>query len=160
MSNPITVYITWFGQTVASQLNTSVTNVASLIGGTPYWAITSKYYQGSSYVSQSVTLGGSSYMPAAYGFNLSSEFNTVIKPQLDSGALPVSYDAIYVIVISGDVTTAEFCSSACGYHSFAPYNGTNLKWILVGDASLQCPSQCSYQGKCLMSGSDPLSHAL
>ena len=62
MSNPISVYVIWYGRAPAAGLRTAVATFVSNLGGSAYWGVTAAYYHNATdptRVSESITLAGS-----------------------------------------------------------------------------------------------------
>ena len=147
MSNPISVYLIWYGQEPAAGFRSALGTFVSLLGGSDYWGITAAYYHNAAdtatRVSQSITLAGSVTVAAPPGSVLSDVWAQGVLPLLQAGNLSASGDAIYVVATSPDVTNPDFCVNLCAEHGFAIHNDATLKWIFLGDPSLQCPAGCT-----------------
>jgi hypothetical protein len=70
------------------------------------------------------------------------DIQTIVSSALTSGRLPTDANGIYVVLTSKDVSeTSGFCSSFCGWHTYATLNGASIKYSFVGDGDA-CPSAC------------------
>jgi hypothetical protein len=90
--------------------------------------------------------GGALYTPVSSkygGTNLSdASVLQIVTDQFGTGQLPVSSNAVYLVVTGPGVhETSGFCSSYCGWHSHAPFIGSDIKYAFIGDVAM-CPQAC------------------
>ena len=79
-----------------------------------------------------------------YGAALSDEDVAALVADAIETGLPLSSDAIYVVLTSADVgLTSGFCRDYCGWHASAELLGKFVRFALVGD-----PSGCARPATC------------
>lgn len=146
------VYYIWYGNWSGNTAPSILDNLASSIGGSPYFNINTTYYYNNSNtpVINSVTLAGSTSVGYTYGTALSdSNIQSIVTDAISTGALPKDSNGVYMVLTSKDVQeTSGFCSRYCGWHTHATITslgGMDTKFAFIGDASQQCPSSCSVQ---------------
>lgn len=138
------VYYIWYGNWAGNTATTILTDLATNIGGSPYFGINTTYYNGAGvHVSNAVTYAGSMVDAYSRGTNLSdADVGAVVSNALSSHALPSDLNGVYFVLTSADVhETSGFCRYYCGYHS---YNAAHIKYAFVGNPD-QCPSGCAEQ---------------
>ncbi len=136
-------YGNWSGDTAVSILD----NLASSIGGSPYFNINTTYYDGSStHVTNAVSLAGSTTDNYSQGTSLSdSGVAAVVGSAISSGRLPADSNGVYFVLTSADVNeTSGFCTQYCGWHTYGTLGSTYVKFSFVGNPA-RCPSACSAQ---------------
>jgi hypothetical protein len=70
----------------------------------------------------------------------------IAQGALDQGRLPVDDNGVYFVLTSADVDMHDgFCSSFCGWHTYAGYQGHSIKYAFVGD-STRCNGSCGTTG--------------
>ncbi len=147
MTGGVTLYYIWYGSWSGNSANTILQDFAANIGGSPYWAINTNYYNSSNAkVTSVVTYGGSTTDNYSQGTNLSDTgvFN-VVNSAITSGRLPKNTSGIYFVLTSQDVNeTSGFCTSYCGWHTYGTVSGSTIKYSFVGDAA-RCLSACAFQ---------------
>ena len=143
------IYYIWYGNWSSS--NNTATNIlpqlASYIGGSPYFNINTTYYNGSNvHVSNAATFSGSTTDSYSLGTALSdANIQTIVGNAIASGSLPSDTNAVYFVLTSADVNeTSGFCTQYCGWHTSGTINGSNIKYAFVGNPD-RCPSACEAQ---------------
>ncbi|HTJ41734.1 MAG TPA: hypothetical protein VL463_06540 [Kofleriaceae bacterium] len=148
----VNVYFVWYGNWSGNTAPAILTDLASSIGGSPYYKINTPYYDVISnvkhFVSGAVHYAGSTTDNYSYGTTLDD--NTVfavVDDAVTSGRLPEDTNGIYFVMTSADVQESSgFCTQYCGWHWYdIDSNGKELRYAFVGDASTQCPSGCMEQ---------------
>src|SRR5215831_8845828 len=100
-------YFIWYGNWPSGS-NTArdiLTDLASSIGGTPYFNINTTYYNGSNvHVTNSVTFNGSTNNNYSLGKSLSdANIQSIVSSAITSGALPKDTSAVYFVLTASDV---------------------------------------------------------
>ncbi len=149
MTGGITVYYIWYGNWTGNTATTILTDMANSISNTPYWNINTNYYMGSTsktYVSSTVTYGGSTTDNYSQGSNLSdTQIFNVVSSAITSGRLPKNSNAVYFVLTSQDVNASSgFCTSYCGWHTYGTVSGSTIKYSFVGNAA-RCITSCAAQ---------------
>ena len=114
-----------------------------------YYNINAGYTDGSgNHVSNSLHDGGALYTPLSntYGGTNISDASVlrIVTDQIAARQLPVSANTVYMVVTGPGVQeTSGFCSSYCGWHSHATYQGVDVKYAFIGDVAM-CPQQCTH----------------
>lgn len=180
MTNPINVYIIWYGDWIKDNKTVSVVEyLFSNIGDSDYFKTNSSYYelptseitdsgmkpdQGvffdpaiKTFVNMKVNFIKSVYVGYPYGLNLNDEnISAVVADTFVSGLLPSDIDGIYYVLTSKDVYQNEttwigFCSGYCGWHDIKLIDGKNIKYSFVGDIE-KCPADCAVKDSYLKLG--------
>jgi hypothetical protein len=144
----INVYYIWYGNWAGNTAQTILTDLASSIGGSPYWNINTTYYDpAATHVTSAVRFAGSTTDAYSRGVNLTDVgVQGVVSDAITSGRLPRDTAGVYFVLTSPDVTeTSGFCTAYCGWHTFATIAGSNIKYSFVGDAATRCPGACMAQ---------------
>jgi len=142
------VYTIWYGKW--DNINTEFPLVTNFIKKMPlssYYNINSTYYDANNnHIKLGMANGGGTLDNYSLGSSLTYDnANQILINALNDGSLPVSDQAIYILLTSKDVTLTGFCSQYCGWHAPVVYQGQYMKLIFVGDATTQCPSGCQAQ---------------
>jgi hypothetical protein len=143
----VNVYYIWYGGWTTSDpaANSILTDLASNIGGSPYFNINTTYYDShSTHVANLVTLAGSTTDNYSQGTSIPSGGVAAIVANAihnDAGGLPLDPNGVYFVLTSADVNEGSFCSTYCGYHDHTTINGADIKYAFIGDGS-RCPSGC------------------
>jgi hypothetical protein len=146
MVNPNNVYAIWYGNWAAGSQDI-LRNLMANIGGTPYWAINTTYYNAQNvHVPNQLTFAGEVSDNYSQGNALSdAQIQGIVAAQINAGALPADPDGVYVVLTASDVDeTSGFCRSYCGWHTHANIAGTDIKYAFVGNAA-RCLNACSPQ---------------
>jgi hypothetical protein len=141
------IYYIWYGNWSANTATTILTDLASNIGGSPYFNINTTYYDGSNvHITNAVTLAGSTTDNYSQGTALSDAgVQAVVSSAISSGKLPKDPNAVYFVLTSADVNeTSGFCTQYCGWHTHGTIGGADIKYSFVGNPD-RCPSACSMQ---------------
>lgn len=141
------VYYIWYGNWSGNSATTILPNLASYLGGSPYFNINTTYYNGSNvHVSNSVAYQGSTNDAYSQGTALSDAgVQAVVSKALSSNALVKDTNAVYFVLTSADVNeTSGFCTQYCGWHTHATILGSDIKYAFVGNPD-RCPSACAAQ---------------
>lgn len=141
------VYYIWYGNWSGNTAPTILNNFASSIGGSPYYAINTTYYNiNKNYVTNAVQYMGAATDNYSQGTALSdASIKTIVANQISSGALPRDSNAVYFVLTSADVNeTSGFCTQYCGWHTHGSIAGADIKYSFVGNPD-RCPSACADQ---------------
>jgi hypothetical protein len=142
-----TIYYIWYGNWSGNSATTILPDLASHLGGSPYWNINTTYYDGANKkVVNALTYGGSTSVAYPYGTSLSdAQIQQVVADAINGGKLPKNTDAVYFVLTSADVTASSgFCTQYCGWHTHATIAGSDIKYSFVGNPD-RCPSSCAAQ---------------
>jgi hypothetical protein len=140
-----TVYYIWYGNWSGNTATTILTDLASHIGGSPYFNINTTYYNASGkHVANQVTYSTSTTDNYSKGKTLSdSAVQAVVSSAIASHALPLDSNGVYFVLTSADVNESSgFCTQYCGWHTHATITGTDIKFAFVGNPD-RCPSACA-----------------
>lgn len=141
------VYYIWYGNWTNNTAPAILSNLASSIGGSPYFNINTTYYNGSNvHVSNSVMYKGSTNDNYSQGNVLSDAgVQAVVSKAITSGALPKDTNGVYFVLTSADVgESSGFCTQYCGWHTHGTISGSDIKFSFVGNPQ-RCPSACQAQ---------------
>ena len=143
------VYYIWYGNTWGGNTAKSILeNLASHMGGSPYFNINTTYYNGANvHVSNSVAFKKSIDVPVGpYGTSLSDgEIQSIVSDAIASNQLPKDTSGVYFVLTSADVTASSgFCTQYCGWHTYGTIGGSSIKYSFVGNPD-RCPSACAEQ---------------
>jgi hypothetical protein len=147
VTTPNKIYYIWYGNWSGNNATTILSDLASHIGGSPYFNINTTYYDGSNaHVQNSVSLAGSTTDSYSQGTSLSdSQIQSVVSSAITSGRVPKDTGAVYFVLTSADVTASSgFCTQYCGWHTHGTISGSDIKYAFVGNPD-RCPSSCADQ---------------
>src|SRR5204862_1409605 len=121
------VYYIWYGDWTADAVAQPIlTDLASTIGGSPYFNINTTYYNGSNQrISNSVHYAGATTDSYSQGPVLTDlSIQTIVESAIDAGRLPLDTNAVYFVLTSPDVHEATgFGFVYCGWHTNGTING-------------------------------------
>jgi hypothetical protein len=142
-------YFIWYGNwpTGTDTARDILTDLASGIGGTPYFNINTTYYNGAgTHVTNAVSYAGSADNNYSLGKNLTdANIQSIVSSAISGGSLPKDTNAVYFVVTSADVNeTSGFCTQYCGWHTHGTIGGSDIKYSFIGDPT-RCPSSCEEQ---------------
>jgi len=140
------VYYIWYGNWSGNSAVSILTDLASNIGGSPYYNINTTYYDATNtHISGAVNYAGSTTVGYTYGTSLTdSNIQSVVSNAISSGALPKDTNGVYFVLTSADVTASSgFCTQYCGWHTHGTISGSDIKYSFVGNPD-RCPSSCAW----------------
>jgi hypothetical protein len=145
----VNVYYIWYGNwSVDPNALPILQNLASSIGGSPYFTINTTYTNGSGTpVANMVAFAGSTNDNYSQGTTLSDAgVFAVASKAITSGSLPLDTNGVYFVLTSPDVKESSgFVTQYCGWHDFGTVNGSPIKFAFVGDAATQGIAACAEQ---------------
>jgi hypothetical protein len=136
------VHFIFYGNWAGNSATTILPDLASHIGGSPYFNINTTYTNGGGTpVSNSISYSGAVTDNYSQGTSLSdAAVQAVVAAQN-----PTDSNGVYFVLTSQDVNeTSGFCTQYCGWHTHATINGHDIKYSFVGNAA-RCPSACAAQ---------------
>jgi hypothetical protein len=147
--NTTRTYIIWYGSwpTGTDSARDILTDLASGIGGTPYFNINTTYYDGAgTHVTNAVSYAGSTDNNYSLGKNLTDgNIQSIVASAINGSSLPKDTNGVYFVVTSADVNeTSGFCTQYCGWHTHGTIGGSDIKYAFIGDPT-RCPSSCEMQ---------------
>jgi hypothetical protein len=150
MHGQIVIYYIWYGNWSGNSATTILSDLATMVGGSPYFKINTTYYDASNaWITTNVRFGGS-YTVLGYprGTALSdSDIQGIVTDAINGGKLPGDPGGVYFVLTSADVTAKSgFCNQYCGWHTHATINAQDIKYAFVGNPD-RCPSSCEEQTK-------------
>lgn len=143
----INVYYIWYGNWANNTAPTILNNLASNIGGSPYFNINTTYYDANkNHITNLVHFSGSTIDNYSRGAVLNdANIASIVSNALTTNSLPTDTNAVYFVLTSADVNeTSGFCTKYCGWHTRGTLNGQNIKYSFVGNSS-RCPNSCEPQ---------------
>jgi hypothetical protein len=150
LSGAPTIHYIWYG-TWTSGPQGILNELASSIGGTPYFNINKTYYSSingtTTPVSGSVAFGAS-YTDSGYsqGHTLTDAGVQAVVAHAFANGLPKETNAVYFVLTAPDVKESSgFCTQYCGWHTHATISGMDIKYAFIGNPATQCLSSCSEQ---------------
>ncbi len=141
------MYYIWYGNWAGNSATSILTDLASNLGGSPYFNINTTYYNASNvHVTNSVHYAGSTTDNYSHGTSLTdANIQAVVSSAISSGSLPKDTNAVYFVLTSSDVTASSgFCTQYCGWHTHGTIAGSDIKYSFVGNPD-RCPSSCEDQ---------------
>jgi len=143
------VYYIWYGDwTQDPAAQPILTDLASNLGGSPYFNINTTYYNASNqFVSNSVHFAGATTDSYSQGPVLTDiTVQSVVQNAISSGKLPLDTNAVYFVLTSPDVQEATgFGFVYCGWHTNGTINGADVKYSFVGDPATAWMNTCADQ---------------
>jgi len=146
-TNGTNVYYIWYGNWAGNTAQSILPDLASHIGGSPYFNINTSYYNASNvHVTNKVNYVSAVSDSYSQGTALSdAQIQTIVANQITSGALPKDTNAVYFVLTSSDVNaTSGFCTQYCGWHTNGSIGGSDIKYAFIGNPD-RCPSACEQQ---------------
>jgi hypothetical protein len=147
----VNIYYIWYGNWASTLSGTNasaiLTNFASGIGSSPYFAINTTYGDTTGNVSGNVAYAGSTSDSGSLGTALSdSNIRSLVLSALSSGRLPTDTNGVYfVLTAPGVAETSGFLTHYCGWHTYGILNGAYIKYSFVGDAAGPSLGACAAQ---------------
>jgi hypothetical protein len=145
--NTVNVYFIWYGNWSGNTATSILPDLATNIGGSPYFKINTTYTSTVGVVSGQVHYAGSTTDNYSQGSSLSdAQIQAVVSTAITkSGGLPLDSNGVYFVLTSSDVTASSgFCTQYCGWHTHGAISGSDIKYAFVGNPD-RCPSACSAQ---------------
>jgi hypothetical protein len=135
MLGPTNVYYIWYGNWSGNTGPTILTDLASTIGGSPYFNINTTYTNGSNgRVSNAVQYAGSTTDYTRGDFLSDAAIAGVVSDAITSGRLPKDSNGVYFVLTSANVTaTSGFLTKYCGWHTHGTVLSSDIKYSFVGD---------------------------
>ena len=145
------VYYIWYGGWTNNTAPAILTDLASNIGGSPYFSINTSYTDTTGRVANNVQFGGSTSVGYSHGTAIDGTvIRQVVTDALTGGHLPVDANGVYFVLTSADVSVAgtsasdAFCLSFCGWHTHTKIQNTDIKFGFIGNPDA-CPAACEAQ---------------
>ncbi len=149
--SPIHVYFIWYGGWGDDDTQQILQDAASSIGGTPWFAINSTYWdRRNKRAANSVAFKGAVGDAYSRGDRLSYvDVFHVVTDAINHHRLPKDVNGVYVVLTSQDVDQnnggSGFCDGYCGWHSSGKLGKSDLKFAFVGDSE-RCMRHCAFLG--------------
>ncbi|KAI8621644.1 hypothetical protein BC830DRAFT_1077032 [Chytriomyces sp. MP71] len=160
MTQPMNLYIIWYGSNWSADSKSIVTDFLSGLGQSDFWSVEQKYYQGSAskpvYVTGDVKISGQyddAYsLTKTLNSGSSGNFNdvaTIIQNAVDSNNLPSDKYGFYLVLGDDQTVEGASCSEYCGYHTStlsdrdqgSTIAGDDLVYTYIGN-----PTACGLNG--------------
>ncbi len=141
------VYYIWYGNWTGNSAMQILEDLASTIGGSPYFKINTTYFDRSNvHVTNAVKLAGTTTDNYSQGNTLSDTgVRNVVSSAISSGRLPKDTNGIYFVLTSQDVNESSgFCTQYCGWHTYGSISGSNIKFAFIGNPA-RCINACAAQ---------------
>jgi len=136
------VHYIWYGNWSGNTATSILENLATSIGGSPYFNINTTYTDdGGNHVANAVNFLGSAFDSYSHGSSLSdADVQAIVAAQN-----PIDTQGVYFVLTSADVNEKSgFCKNYCGWHTSATINGLDIKYAFIGNPD-QCPKKCEAQ---------------
>jgi hypothetical protein len=147
MLGQVHAYYIWYGNWAGNSATTILTDLASNLGGSPYWNINTTYKNGANqFISNSFTYAGSTTDAYSLGTALTdANIQTIVSSAISANKLPKDTNGLYFVLTSADVNaTSGFCTQYCGWHTHGTIAGSDIKYSFVGNPD-RCPASCAAQ---------------
>ena len=154
MLGNVNIYYIWYGNwSVDPNAINILQNFASFIGGSPYFAINTTYYDfNATHVSNAVTYVLSTTDNYSQGAVLTdSAVVQIVSSALTDGRLPTDTNGVYFVLTSPDVRQL---SGFCGWHDSGTIAGADIKFAWIGNFAAQ-GARCSAQTGSSPNGDPP-----
>jgi hypothetical protein len=142
----VNLYYIWYGNWPQASKDV-LTHFANNIGGSPYFAINTTYGDATANVPNAVTYVAS-HTDAGTSTALSdANILAIVQNAIASGDLgPADPNGLYMLLTGPGVTaTSGFLTQYCGWHDWSAYNGTNIQYAFVGNATGRHLTSCAAQ---------------
>jgi Phosphate-induced protein 1 conserved region len=151
------IYYIWYGNWSSNTAGAILTDLASNIGGSPYYNINTTYSDAAGPAANAVAFGGSTTDNYSKGPALSDDdIFSIVSSAIESNRLPRDNNGLYYVLTTPEVTESSgFCSAYCGWHDHKQLGATDIKFAFVGDPGQQCASQCEAQVSNSPNGNPP-----
>ncbi len=142
----VNLYYIWYG-TWPQASKDILTHFASNIGGSPYFAINTTYGDATANVPNAVTFVASHTDTGTSTALSDANILTIVQNAIASGDLgPADPNGLYMLLTGPGVTaTSGFLTQYCGWHDWGAYNGTNIQYSFVGNATGSHLTSCVAQ---------------
>jgi hypothetical protein len=146
MLGTVNVYYIWYGNWSGNSAVSILSDLINNIGGSPYFQITSSYYDANlTRLGNSVRLAGSYFDNYSLVASNPDPNAIVVNAIANARAFPFDPNGVYFVLTSADVTVPGFGTEFCGYHTYTylyPYTATlNIAWIGNANNNQGCSAQ-------------------
>ena len=146
MPGTVPIYIIWYGNWAGDTTTTILPDLASSLGGSPYFLINTTYPRADNVAPNGGLLyAGSVADSYSQGPSLTVEnIRQIVENQVMNGQLPLDTAGIYLVIGSSDVTDlrpdgSTFCTPGTSpHHGVAIFSGSTIKYGYLGGAN-RCP---------------------
>ena len=150
MLGPHNIYFIWYGNWNGNSATTILPAFISGLNGSAYFNTNTLYGDNTGNIANAISMAGQIFDNYSQGAALGTTgVRAVVAKALQSGALPLDTNGIYVVLTSADVTEGQFCAQNlngyCGYHNSSIFTSTDIKFGFVGDPASQCPSTAAFR---------------
>ena len=147
MTAGVNVYLIWYGNWANNSATTIIPDWASHLGESPHFNINTSYSDSSgNFVKNVVNYAGATSDAYSRGGSLTDgDIQTVVAGAISQNRLPLDANGVYFVLTSTDVQKPGFCTSYCGWHTYANLGGAKIKYAFVGNAA-QCGGSCGGLG--------------
>jgi hypothetical protein len=156
------IYYIWYGNWSSNTAVDILTELASNIGGSPYYNINTTYSDttGQS-VDNAVAFGGSVNDAYSKGKTLTDDdVQNIVASAIKGNKLPKDTNGAYFVLASQDVDESSgYCVNYCGFHDSAKVQGADIKYSFVGNPQ-RCPSSCIPQNTTTSPNDNPGADAM
>jgi hypothetical protein len=138
------VYYIWYGNWSSNTAIDILTELASNIGGSPYYNINSTYKDSTGKaVANSVKYQSSIVDQYSHGATITdADVQSIVASAIAGKKLPNDANGAYFVLASQDVKESSgYCVDYCGFHNNATVAGVDVKYSFVGNPA-QCPNVC------------------
>jgi hypothetical protein len=156
------IYYIWYGNWSSNTALDILPDLASNIGGSPYYNINTTYGDTTGVkVANSVKFAGSFVDSYSRGKNISDgDVKTIVSDAINGAKLPSDTNGIYYVLSSSDVNeTSGFCMDYCGFHKHATIGTSNIRYAFVGNPD-RCPAMCELKNTTVSPNNNPGADAM